>query len=220
MSRILRVATSRGRVSAVHTGYEGDPIVLLGHGENNNMHSEVLAGFAEELQDKGLACMRFNFPFMEQKRPSPDPERILRDAYAHAFVRARKLGHPIWVGGKSLGGRIASQLVAEGMPADGVVFLGYPLHPPGKPGPGRVEHLDRIQVPMLFLQGTADPFARWDLIEETVTRLGDRARLVRIEGGDHSFRRRGRLMEDREIGRRLAQTAAGFILHHVHHEQA
>jgi uncharacterized protein len=102
-------------------------------------------------------------------------------------------------------------LVADGLPAAGLVFVGYPLHPPGKPERARDEHLGRIPVPMLFLQGTADPFARWELLEGVVERLGDRATLHPVEGGDHSFRVRGRKRADEEIGRELAEPAATFI---------
>ena len=117
----------------------------------------------------------------------------------------------MFAGGKSLGGRIASLLVAEGLSAAGLAFVGYPLHPPGKPERIRDEHLDRIDVPMLFLQGTNDPFARWDLLESVCQRLGERATLYPVEGADHSFRVRGVKVPDAEIGRSLAEPAADFI---------
>jgi hypothetical protein len=117
----------------------------------------------------------------------------------------------VLVGGKSLGGRIASMCVADGMPAAGLVFLGYPLHPPGKPERIRDEHLYRIQVPMLFLHGTADPFARPTLLAEVVRKLGERATLEQIEGGDHSFNVRGRRADAREVGASLAGLAAPFV---------
>ena len=100
---------------------------------------------------------------------------MLRDAFTAAFdeARARAKVAAVFAGGKSLGGRIASLLVADGLPAAGLVFVGYPLHPPGKPERARDEHLDRIQVPMLFLQGTADPFAKWDLLERVVAKPDD-----------------------------------------------
>jgi predicted alpha/beta-hydrolase family hydrolase len=117
----------------------------------------------------------------------------------------------VLAGGKSLGGRIASMCVADGMPAAGLVFLGYPLHPPGKPERARDQHLDRVTVPMLFLQGTSDPFASPDLLRGVVRRLGARAELEEIEGGDHSFNVRGRRLDAREVGAGLAHLAAPFV---------
>jgi hypothetical protein len=112
-----------------------------------------------------------------------------------------------------MGGRIASMMVADGeLEAAGLVFVGYPLHAPGKPDRLRDEHLDAIAVPMLWLQGTADPFARWDLLERVVGRLGNRATVHRIEGGDHSFRVRGQPRDDEGTGTALGEAAARFIL--------
>jgi predicted alpha/beta-hydrolase family hydrolase len=104
-------------------------------------------------------------------------------------------------------------MAADGeVDAGGLIFLGYPLHPPGKPDRIRDRHLDRVGVPMLFLQGTADPFARWDLLTGVVERLGDRATLHPLEGGDHSFRVRGRPKDDAGTGSALGEAAARFIL--------
>ena len=177
------------------------------------MQSPLLVGFTEGLAGAGIGSLRFNFPYKQQGRRAPDPPAVLRDALSAAFETAagRAAGAPVFAGGKSLGGRIASLLVADGLPAAGLVFVGYPLHPPGKPERIRDEHLDRITVPMLFLQGTRDPFATWDLLEGVVRRLGDRARLHPVEGADHSFRVRGRKVPDEEIGRGLAEPAAAFI---------
>jgi predicted alpha/beta-hydrolase family hydrolase len=177
------------------------------------MHSPLLVGFTDGLADAGVGSLRFNFPYKQQGRRAPDPPAVLRDALGAAFEEAvRHAGDaPVFAGGKSLGGRIASLLVADGLPAAGLVFVGYPLHPPGKPERIRDEHLDRIAVPMLFLQGTRDPFATWDVLESVVRRLGDRTTLHPVEGGDHSFRVRGRSVADEEIGRGLAEPAAVFI---------
>ena len=116
--------------------------------------------------------------------------------------------------GKSLGGRMASILASEdgeAFAARALVFFGYPLHAPGRPDAPRTAHLDRVTVPMLFIQGTADPLARFDLVEETVDALKERARLHVVEGGDHSFRVRRRKRPDDEIGRELGTAAAVFI---------
>jgi predicted alpha/beta-hydrolase family hydrolase len=109
---------------------------------------------------------------------------------------------------------MASMLAAEdseGFPGSALVFFGYPLHPPGRPDKPRVEHLGQIRVPMLFIQGTADPLASFDMIQDVARGLGSLARLHAIEGGDHSFRVRGKRRPDEEIGDELGQVAAAFI---------
>jgi predicted alpha/beta-hydrolase family hydrolase len=214
--RRLRVETPKGPVSALLSGPERRPILALAHGAGGDMRTAFLDGFADGLPAAGVSCLRFNFPYSEAGRRGPDPEGTLRAAWKAAFDRAAVLGHPIWVGGKSMGGRIASMMVADGeLDAAGLVFVGYPLHPPGRPERIRDAHLGSIDVPMLFLQGTADPFARWDLLEGVIRRLGDRATLHRIEGGDHSFRVRGQRRDDGGTGSALGETAARFILDHV-----
>ena len=176
------------------------------------MDDPLLLGFAEGLAEGGVGCLRFNFAYRERGRRAPDREPALRDVWSAAFDAARKRSDRVWVGGKSLGGRIASMCVADGMEADGLVFVGYPLHPPGKPERIRDAHFDRIRVPMLFLQGTADPFARTELIEALVERLGKSATLHPVEGGNHSFRVRGTPQDDDGMGRRLGDVAAEFIV--------
>jgi predicted alpha/beta-hydrolase family hydrolase len=208
----LTIATPRGDVSAELTGKGARrPIVVCAHGAGNDMRNATLLGFAEGLAERKIACLRFNFPYKERGSKAPDPPPVLLDAWRAAFERAERLGRPVWVSGKSMGGRIGSMAVAEGMPAAGLVFLGYPLHPPGKPERIRDAHLDDVPVPMLFIQGTRDSFARWDLLEGVVKRLADRAVLHAIEGGDHSFRVRGQPRDDRGTGRELAGLAADFI---------
>ncbi|MGH2739782.1 MAG: alpha/beta hydrolase family protein [Actinomycetota bacterium] len=212
MAKQLQIETERGTVSALLSGEEaGRPILVLGPGAGAALDHPLLAGCAERLAEDGVACLRFNFLYREQGRKTPDPEKVLRDVGRAVFVKARDLGEPVWVGGKSLGGRIASMLVADGMPAAGLVFLGYPLHPPGKPERMRDAHLADIRVPMLFIQGTRDPFARWDLLQATLKRLGELATLHAVDGGDHSLRLRGKPEPDEAIGRRLGEIAARFV---------
>jgi predicted alpha/beta-hydrolase family hydrolase len=171
-----------------------------------------MAGFGRAMGEEGVATTRFNFPYLERGRRSPDPERVLREAWLAVFESATGSGvAPVLAGGKSLGGRIASMCVADGMPATGLVFLGYPLHPPGRPERIRDEHLSRIDAPMLFLHGTSDPFADPKLLAKVVRKLGDRATLVDIEGGDHSFNVRGRRADAREVGAGLAGLVAPFV---------
>jgi hypothetical protein len=188
--------------------------LVLGHGAGAGMDHPFLAGFARAMAEEGVATARFDFHYMSAGRRSPDPEPSLRAAWQEAFegVGAMSGGLPVFAGGKSLGGRIASMCVADGMAAAGLVFLGYPLHPPGKPERIRDGHLYEIRAPMLFIQGTRDPFAQAPLLAEVLRRLGSRAELWSVEGGDHSFRVRGAKADDREVGASLAAVAAPFVL--------
>lgn len=209
----LTVDTPHGRVSATLEGSKGRPVLVLAHGAGGTMRTALLDGFAAGLSAAGVSCLRFNFAYSEAGKRGPDREPVLRAVWGAAFDRARTVGEPTWAGGKSLGGRIASMMIADGeLEAAGLVLVGYPLHPPGKPERLRDEHLDRVEVPMLFLQGTADPFARWDLLTGVLDRLGDRATLHPVEGGDHSFRVRGRPKDDAGTGTALGEAAARFIL--------
>jgi predicted alpha/beta-hydrolase family hydrolase len=187
--------------------------LVLGHGAGAGMDHPFMAGFSRAISGEGVATLRFNFPYIERGRRSPDPERVLREAWLGAYDAgvARSGGKVVLAGGKSLGGRIASMCVADGMPAAGIVFLGYPLHPPGKPERIRDEHLYRIEVPMLFLHGTGDPFATLELLTKVIAKLGALAEDVPIEGGDHSFNVRGKKRDAREVGAELAGVAAPFI---------
>jgi predicted alpha/beta-hydrolase family hydrolase len=209
----LVVQAPDGEVSAIHDGPEGGPQLVLAHGAGGDLRGALLEGFAGGLAAAGVGSLRFNFLYSERGRRGPDRELVLRSVWGAAFDRGRELGSPVWAGGKSMGGRIASMMTADGeMDAAGLVFVGYPLHPPGKPERLRDEHLDRVRVPMLFLQGTADAFARWDLLEGVLKRIGHRAELHPIEGGDHSFRVRGRPRDDAGMGSALGEVAARFIL--------
>jgi predicted alpha/beta-hydrolase family hydrolase len=209
----LTIETPKGPVSAILDGSRGGPLLVLAHGAGGNMRSPFLAAFASGLAAQGVGCLRFNFAYSEAGRRGPDPETTLRAVWDAAFQKAGEIGGPLWVGGKSMGGRIASMMVADGdLDAAGLVFVGYPLHAPGKADRLRDEHLGGIKVRMLFLQGTADPFARWDLLEAVVKRLGRNATLHRVEGGDHSFRVRGRPKDDAGTATALAEVAARFIL--------
>jgi hypothetical protein len=187
--------------------------MAIAHGAGANMDHPFMAGFAGRIAELGVAAVRFNFVYAQKDRKAPDPESRLRAAWLAVFedtVR-RFPGLPPFAGGKSLGGRIASMCVADGMPADGLVFLGYPLHAPGKPDRVRDEHLYRIDVPMVFLEGTADPFARPDVLEGVLAKLGPRAELVALEGGDHSFNVRGVRRSPADVGAGLADLAAPLV---------
>jgi uncharacterized protein len=209
-----QIDTGHGTVSGVwNWPTPTRAVVVVAHGAGVGMDAPVLTGFTECLNDAFVSTLRFNFPYMEAGRRTPDRAPVLTDAWRAAFELAQKRadGRRVFVAGKSLGGRMASLAVADGMPAAGLVFLGYPLHAPGKTDQLRDEHLYRIHVPMLFLQGTADPFARFDLIQSVADGLGRWAVLHLVEGGDHSFRVRGRRQPDQTIGRLLGSVAARFI---------
>lgn len=187
--------------------------LVLAHGAGAGMDHPFLAGFARAMGEARVATLRFNFPYIERGRRAPDPERTLRATWLAVFETAvaSAKDRPVFAGGKSLGGRIASMCVADGMAAAGLVFLGYPLHAPGKSDRPRAEHLERITVPMLFIQGTRDPFADPAVLGTVLDRLGERATLAAVDGGDHSFRVRGPKADDREIGAALAGVAAPFV---------
>jgi uncharacterized protein len=211
--RRISIETPHGSVTGIVTGDGSGPTLVLAHGAGGGMETPLLQGFAEGAAAAGVTCLRFNFAYSEAGRRGPDREPVLRAVWAAAFEAGSDLGGPAWAGGKSLGGRIASMMVADGeLPAAGLVFVGYPLHPPGRPERIRDAHLDAVKVPMLFLQGTADPFARRDLLGSVIDRLGDRATLHPVEGGDHSFRVRGGRRDDAGTGSALGETAARFIL--------
>jgi uncharacterized protein len=192
---------------------DADAVLVLGHGAGSGMRSPFMAGFAEAIGRLGIATLRFDFPYIRAGRRAPDRGPVLMQAWGEAFAAAgdRAGGRPVFAGGKSMGGRIASMAVAEGMPAAGLVFLGYPLHPPGRPDRIRDAHLDAVAVPMLFLQGTRDTFARPELLAGVLARLGPRAELVQIDGGNHSFRVPGGSPDPAVIAAALAEPAAAFV---------
>jgi predicted alpha/beta-hydrolase family hydrolase len=192
----IEIPTERGAVSASVHG-EGKTVLALGHGAGGDRRTAFLVRLANTLAQGGRRVVLHNFPYTEARRRVPDKPAVLEATIAAVAAHAREaLGASrLVLGGKSMGGRIASQSVAQGLAADGLVFLGYPLHPPGRFDTLRDRHLPAIIVPMLFVQGTRDAFARPDLLAAVLTGLGDRATLHSIEDGDHSFavpRRTGR----------------------------
>ena len=167
--------------------------VILGHGAGANQLSGFMRLFAAGLAERGIDAVTFNFLYMEQGRKIPDPAPRLEGCYRaiiDAALKHKKLkGNRLVIGGKSMGGRIASQVAAQnGEHIDGLVFLGYPLHPPGRPEKLRSEHLPKIKAPMLFVQGARDAFGTKDEIAATIKKLKLPAELFAIEGGDHSLK--------------------------------
>ena len=192
-----------GPVSAVVTRpAEAFASLALFHGAGAGMDHPFMAGFARAIAEEGVATLRCNFPYMEAGKRSPDREPVavatVRAAFAAAIERAGD-GEPVWVGGKSFGGRMASVAVAEGLPAAGLVFLGYPFHPPGKPDRGPRRAPVRHRVPMLFVQGTKDPFA---------TPAGPRTRCVAKLRPPRCIASRGRTLA-RAVARRRRPRGRG-----------
>lgn len=165
---------------------------VFAHGAGAGMNHPFMVRAADALAQRGIATHRFNFPYMEAKRSRPDPPAVAEEAVRKAVAEATREcpGVPILAGGKSFGGRMTSQAQAsQPMPGvKGLVFFGFPLHPPGRPATTRAEHLTSVDVPMLFLQGTRDEFAQLDLLQQVIRGLGDRATLHLVEDGDHSFK--------------------------------
>jgi hypothetical protein len=178
-----------GQAASASLHGAGETVVVLGHGAGGNRRNAMLLAQAKALAASGRATLLYNFPYSEAGSRRPDPPAVLEATTRAAALLAleasgaRRIVH----GGRSMGGRIASQVVAAGERADGLAFLGYPLHPPGQFEKRREAHLPRIEAPMLFVQGTRDSFAREDLLEALVTRLGARAELHRVQEADHSF---------------------------------
>lgn len=167
--------------------------IVLGHGAGANQLSGFMRMVANGLAERGLDLLTFNFLYMEQGRKVPDPKPRLEACYRaviDAALKHRKLkDNHLVIGGKSMGGRIASQVAAaDGTGIDGLVFLGYPLHPPGRPDKLRAEHLKDIRAPMLFMQGSRDAFGTPDEIRAILKQQKIKAEIYEIKGGDHSFK--------------------------------
>jgi predicted alpha/beta-hydrolase family hydrolase len=180
------------------------------------MRHPFLERMAQGLGDHAIATLRYQFPYMERHARRPDPPAVAERTVRAAVLEATRAapGLPLVAGGKSFGGRMTSAAQAnEPLPGvRGLVFVGFPLHPPGRPGTARAEHLFRIAVPMLFLQGTRDEFADLELLRPVVERLGERATLALVEGGDHSFhvlKRTGRT--DAAVFDELVGTIAAWV---------
>jgi predicted alpha/beta-hydrolase family hydrolase len=171
---------------------EAKAIMTLAHGAGAGMHHSFMVELATVLAEKaGIATLRFNFPFTEHKKGRPDQPAVAHETIAAAIDRAHASfpGLPLFAAGKSFGGRMTSQyLAAQPRPeVKGIVFYGFPLHPSGKPSIERAEHLKKVKVKMLFLQGTKDELATWDLIESVCASL-PLATLVKIDGANHAFK--------------------------------
>jgi len=189
----ILVGDSVGKVSGLLLSPRTPRLVyVLAHGAGAGMRHPFLEALARTLEARGIATLRYQFPYIEAKRKRPDPPGVatatVRAAVASAAASLPRV--PIFAGGKSFGGRMTSTAAAAEPLAGvrGIIFLGFPLHAPGQPGTSRAEHLARVTVPMLFLQGTRDEFAELARLRPVIKSLGKRATLHLVEGGDHSFR--------------------------------
>ena len=177
---------------------------VFAHGAGAGMTHAFMTDAAEGLAARGIATLRYQFPYMEKASKRPDPPAVAHAAVRAAVAEAARAcpGLPLLAGGKSFGARMTSQAQAKAPLAGvaGLAFFGFPLHPAGKPSSERADHLAEVRVPMLFLQGTADKLAELDLLKPVVKTLGSRATLHLVDDADHSFhvpKRSGR--DDREV---------------------
>jgi hypothetical protein len=205
-----------GEVSALFDRHRNASwLLVLAHGAGAGMNHAFLESLSQELGAAGIATLRYQFPYMEKGRQVPDSPAILTATARAAVHKAAELAPDLLLlaGGKSMGGRMTSTAASEEALANvcGLVFFGFPLHPPNRPGTKRAECLKRVTVPMLFLQGTRDTLADLKLLSPICAELGSRATLRVIDTADHSFhvlKRSGR--NDAEILRELAQEVAAW----------
>jgi predicted alpha/beta-hydrolase family hydrolase len=188
----------------------------MAHGAGAGMAHPFLEAIAQGLVQRGIATLRYQFPYMEQGSKRPDTPQLAQATVRAAVMEASHLapGLALFAGGKSFGGRMTSQAQAESpLPGvRGLVFLGFPLHPPGRPSDDRGKHLFQVQIPMLFMQGTRDDFADSQFLQPLIERLGARATLEQVPEADHSFHvpaRTGR--KDLEVRTELLDTMADWI---------
>jgi len=191
-----------------------DAILVLAHGANNNMDHPLIAGLHEALAQEGLVTVRFNFPYMEEGRKRPDPDEALEGVFRLVLEYVGELeefrGLQLFLGGKSMGARLAAQLVAQDVGAAGLVFLGYPLHPPGKPERLRDQALYRLPCPALFIEGARDPFCQLNLLGEVLGKMPVRTDLHLFPGLGHSFETPGGKMP-REVLDETVRVILGWL---------
>ena len=207
------------RLDAVFLRPEGARLLyVLAHGAGAGMRHPFLVAIAEALAQEGVASFRYEFPYMQDRRKRPDPPAVLHEVVRAAVLAAREAAPdlPLIAGGKSFGGRMTTQAQADApLPGvRGIALLGFPLHPAGAPSVKRADDLARVEVPLLFLQGTPDELADLGLLRPIVEKL-PRAELRIVEGADHSFhvlKRSGRTDADvlRELARAVAEWGSGL----------
>ena len=199
------------------TKHRAGVTLILGHGAGAGQTSDFIMSFASGLTARGVDMVTFNFLYREQGRRIPDPNDKLEACYRAVIEAVREQMNSgrdaLAIGGKSMGGRIASQVAAAGIgDLAGLVFLGYPLHPPGRPDRLRAKHLSDIKAPMLFVQGSRDAFGTPDELRPIVTPLEPPADAYVVEGGDHSFKvRKGAVVSQEDIYRAIQDHIAAWL---------
>ena len=188
----ISVSDSIGKVSGeIIQPEKMKAMLVLAHGAGAGMNHPFLAGLSNALAELEVGTLRFNFPFTENKKKRPDVPAVAHKTIEAAIEKAKELfpTTPLFAGGKSFGGRMSSQLFSklDIKEVKGIAFVGFPLHAPGNPSVDRAEHLQTVKKKMLFLQGTRDTLAQWDLIEQVTSSLST-AKLVKLEGADHGFK--------------------------------
>ena len=194
---------------------------VLAHGAGAGMDHPSMVAVAAELAARSIATLRFQFPYMERRTRRPDPPSVCHATVRAAVAEAARLAPTLalFAGGRSFGGRMTSQAQAiEPLPGvKGLAFIGFPLHPAGKPSAERAEHLREVKIPMLFLQGTRDELAKLELLQPLIDRLGARATLKLLQDADHSFHvpaRTGR--KDAEVRAEMLDALATWIEQAIH----
>ena len=218
---MLTIATGDASVSALLLApTDARACYVLAHGAGAGMTHAFMTAVAQGLAARGIATLRYQFPYMERGSRRPDTPRVAHAAVRAAVVEAaqRLPGLPLFAGGKSFGGRMTSQAqAASPLPGvRGLVFLGFPLHPAGKPSDERAAHLFDVDIPMLFLQGSRDDLASLELLEPVVAKLGAKATLAVFADADHSFHvpvRSGR--KDAQVLGEVLDALAGWLARHA-----
>jgi uncharacterized protein len=210
----IHISEEIGEVSALMLLPENaSALLVLSHGAGANMEHAFMETLAQRLAAHGVGTLRFNFPYMEKGGGPPDRPKVAHPTIVAAVKKAKSYskGLKLLAGGKSFGGRMTSQVAAEGglKEVSGIVYYGFPLHAPDKPGTERAAHLSEIEAPQLFLQGTRDTLADFDLITKVCRSLKS-ATLVKMEGGDHSFKtlKSSGITHEEAIDRLAKETAA------------
>ncbi len=214
--RTVLVAAGEQTTALVYPAGEGTPLLVFAHGAGAGQHHAFVVTMATALAERGISVVTFDFLYVARGRRLPDKAPVLEACFSAAIDAARGwvADAPLFIGGKSLGARMATHLAAAGAVPGlrGLVGLGYPLQPPGRSTPRRAAHLPRIRVPLLVLQGTRDAFGTPDTVRAALRPLGEQATIVAVEGGDHSFvvtRRSKRPQAD--VYASLADTVAAWM---------
>jgi len=215
----FEISEKAGTVNGILTEPpDAKALLLLAHGAGAGMQHKTMQLIADCLAEENIATLRFNFSYIEKGRKSPDSSKIAQETIRNVVLKANEFakGLPLFAGGKSYGGRMTSSAAAdEALPdVEGLIFFGFPLHPPGKPSADRAAHLHQVNLPMLFLQGTRDNLARMELIRQVTTDIKN-AHLEVIEGADHSFHlKKSAGKSDEEVMRKIAGKVSSWMESH------